>query len=371
MADYQFTISLSTFDASLLPPGSPSKGAEGFSAAVHKFLQEQFAGFKGDARIVVSADAIHVEWTLPSPHHDPIEEAVARLEKREFIPAIAILELLRQHHPTDIRLLYNLGLAYSDLGRLEEARAVLSEAVRLHPDHVNARVALGVTYAKEDRHQDAVAILEEAVAADPSNSWAQRNLGGCLLALGEVDRGTACLLRATELNPKDQQAFLGLAEAYRMAGNLEQADAVYQQVIAIDEYGPHAEQAKRPAFVAVPRDISQARRSDPTRRRDVLPRGDGAFCEAVPGGNPADHLRDRHVGHQGVRGQQPGPEIRAWVDARQVQRSSLALHHVRRLQADRARKHAQLRPGNRIHRGEGDVRAEAEQVKTVWLSTSR
>ena len=244
MADYQFTISLSTFDASLLPPGSPPKGGEGFSAAVHKFLQEQFAGFKGDARIVVSADAIHVEWTLPSPHHDPIEEAVARLEKREFIPAIAILELLRLQHPTDIRLLYNLGLAYSDLGRLEDARAVLSEAVRLHPDHVNARVALGVTYAKEDRHEDAVAILEEAVATDPSNPWAQRNLGASLLALREVERGTACLLRATELNPKDQQAFLGLAEAYRMAGNLEQADTLYQQVIAIDEYSPHAEQAK-------------------------------------------------------------------------------------------------------------------------------
>ena len=245
MADYQFTISLSTFDASLLPPGSPPKGTEGFSASVHKFLQEQFAGFKGDARIVVSADAIHVEWKPPSPQHDPIEEAVARLEKREFIPAIAILELLRQKHPTNIRLLYNLGLAYSDINRLEQARAVLSEAVRLHPDHVNARVALGVAYAKEDRHKEAVAILEKAVAVDPSNSWAQRNLGGCLLALGEVERGTACLLRATELNPKDQQAFFGLAEAHRMAGNLEQADAAYQQAIAIDEYGSHAEQAKQ------------------------------------------------------------------------------------------------------------------------------
>ncbi len=244
MPDYQFTISLDTFDASLLPPGSPSKGAEGFSAAVHKFLQEQFAGFKGDARIVVSADVIHVEWRSPSPQHDPIEEAVKRLEKRDFISAIAMLELWRQHHPTDIRLLYNLGLAYSDLGRLEQAKAILHEAVRLHPNHVNAHVALGVAYAKEERHEEAVTVLEKTVAADPNNSWAQRNLGACLLALDEVDRGTACLLRATELNPKDQQAFLGLAEAYRMAGNLEKSDAAYQQVIAIDEYSPHAKQAK-------------------------------------------------------------------------------------------------------------------------------
>ena len=111
MADYRFTISLNTFDASLLPTGSPAKGTEGFSAAVHKFLQEQFAGFKGNARIVVSEDSIQVEWTPPSSEKDPIEAAVTRLEKGEFIPAIVMLELLRQNHPDDTRLLYNLGLA--------------------------------------------------------------------------------------------------------------------------------------------------------------------------------------------------------------------------------------------------------------------
>ena len=127
--------------------------------------------------------------------------------------------------------------------------------MQLNPKHVNARVALGVTYAKEDNNRAAIAVLEEAVAIDPSNSYAQRNLGGCLLAMKELERGTACLLKATELNPKDQQAFLGLAEAYRMAANMadnpnrtahfEQADALYQQVIAIDEYSSHAEQAKK------------------------------------------------------------------------------------------------------------------------------
>ena len=66
MADYRFTISLNTFDASLLPPGSPPKGSTQYSAAVHKFLQAQFAGFKGDARIVVSEDSILVEWRPPS-----------------------------------------------------------------------------------------------------------------------------------------------------------------------------------------------------------------------------------------------------------------------------------------------------------------
>ena len=159
---------LHTFDASLLPSDSPAKGSKDYAAAVHDFLQEQFAGFKGNARIVVSEDSILVEWTPPPSVQDPIEAAVMKLESGETIPAIVMLELLRQTHPDDFRLLYNLGLAYSNLGRPEEARAILNEAVRLSPGHVNARVALGVTYAKEGRNEEAVKILEEAVAAEPA-----------------------------------------------------------------------------------------------------------------------------------------------------------------------------------------------------------
>ena len=123
MADYRFTISLNTFDASLLPPGSPPKGSAQYSAAVHKFLQGQFAGFKGDARIVVSEDSILVEWTPPSTEQDPVVAAVSRLQRGELVPAIMMLELLRQQHPDELRILYNLGLAYSNLGRIARSQS--------------------------------------------------------------------------------------------------------------------------------------------------------------------------------------------------------------------------------------------------------
>jgi tetratricopeptide (TPR) repeat protein len=245
MAEYNFNISLQTFDASLLPSGSPAKGSKDFATAVHHFLQEQFAGFKGNARIVVSEDSILVEWTPPPFVKDPIEAAVMMLESGKMVPAIVMLELLRQEHPNDLRLLYNLGLAYSNFGRLDEAKAMLNESIRLHPSHVNSRVALGVALIKEGRNQEAVKILEEAVAAEPNNPWAQRNLGGCLLALREVDRAISCLLRATQLNPKDQQAFFGLGEAYRVAERLEDADTAYRQVVAIDEFNDTAKLAKQ------------------------------------------------------------------------------------------------------------------------------
>ena len=63
-------------------PDRRPKGSKEYAAAVHDFLQEQFAGFKGDARIVVSEDSILVEWTPPSTEQDPIEAAVIETGKR-------------------------------------------------------------------------------------------------------------------------------------------------------------------------------------------------------------------------------------------------------------------------------------------------
>jgi len=245
MADYRFTISLNTFDASLLPPGSPPKGSAQYSAVVHKFLQAQFAGFKGDARIVVSEDSILVEWTLPPTEQDPVVAAVSRLQRGELVPAILMLELLRQQHPNELRILYNLGLAYSNLERLAEAKTILEEIVLLAPNHADSLVALGVVYSKEGQNEEAVEVLEKAVAADPKNPWALRNLGACLVLGEQVDRATSCFLQAIQLNPKDQQAFFGLAEAYRTAGKLHEADAAYHQVVTLDEFSQFAQLAKR------------------------------------------------------------------------------------------------------------------------------
>ncbi len=356
MAEYHFNISLQTFDASLLPSGSPAKGSKDYAAAVHHFLQEQFAGFKGDARIVVSEDSILVEWTPPPSVKDPIEAAVMKLESGEMIPAIVMLELLRQEHPDDLRLLYNLGLAYSNFGRLEDARATLNESIRLHPSHVNSRVALGVTYAKEGRNQEAVKILEEAVAAEPNNPWAQRNLGGCLLALREVDRAISCLLRATQLNPKDQQAFFGLGEAYRVAERLEDADTAYRQVVAIDEFNDMAKRAKQ-QLSALAR-VGFMMKGGTTGRPDAVMYCLSAlehFADSVRRRGAEDYVRDWYARHEGVRGQRSRPTVSASVDARQVQRAANGVHHVRGLQANRPGMCCQLRSLERVRRGTGNV----------------
>ena len=50
----------------------------------------------------------------------------------------------------------NLGLAYSALGRVDEAIPEFEQAVKLSPDYAAARYNLGVAYLQTGRKQEAV-----------------------------------------------------------------------------------------------------------------------------------------------------------------------------------------------------------------------
>jgi len=140
--------------------------------------------------------------------------------------------------------LFNLGMAYSDTGRLADAEKVLLVLVTVDPGMTDARVALGVAYLRMGRLVDAVRELRQAVADQPENPWAQRNLGAALLQMGDPHAAVEHLLRATSMNPKDQNAYLGLGQAYQALGQLPEADRAYLEAIRLNERNEVAEKAK-------------------------------------------------------------------------------------------------------------------------------
>jgi len=149
-----------------------------------------------------------------------------------------------RHKPNDVNLLYNLGMALSDTGQLDDAVNHLRRAVTLADDFTNARIALGVALQRQGKNTEAIAVLNEAVNTDRDNPWAHRNLGACLAKAGRTEEALEHLRRATVLNPKDQHAMYGLAEALTMLGRAEEADRAYKMVIDINEYSNLAELAQ-------------------------------------------------------------------------------------------------------------------------------
>lgn len=242
--DFAFLISVNDFDKSLLPPHARTPGTEAFSKAVTKAIEQDYKPFGGRVQIRVDDQTIQVQWhgDPDSPH--PLDAAVRKLTSGDYDGGVRLLEVLRRQQPDHPEVLYNLGMALSDMGKLDEAIKHLRHAVAVEPTHNNARVAVGVALARQRKYDEAVTVLKEAVEHDPENPWAHRNLGACLLQAGRGDDAEHHLGRAVELNPADQQAVLGHAQALHGLGREKEADDLYVRVISMNGRSPMADVAR-------------------------------------------------------------------------------------------------------------------------------
>jgi Flp pilus assembly protein TadD len=69
--------------------------------------------------------------------------------------------------PTLPRARYNLGLAYTKMGRLDEARDAYERAVERDPSDVKALVNLGMLYERSGDRERALRAYHAAVRAAP------------------------------------------------------------------------------------------------------------------------------------------------------------------------------------------------------------
>ena len=93
--------------------------------------------------------------------------------------------------PDDGVALHNRAIAFSDMNRKEEAIADYEKAIVNGFDNADLRNKLGILYSSTDRVQKAVDQYSEAIRLDPTDIVFYLNRGGCLVSLGEFDKGIA------------------------------------------------------------------------------------------------------------------------------------------------------------------------------------
>lgn len=131
-------------------------------------------------------------------------------------------------------MLYNLGIAYSELDQLDEAIIRLKRVVTLNPKHAHAWTGIGVAYERMGKRAEALEPMQKAVEADPSDGYARRNLGAMLLGAGRGAEALEHLRMARQALPHDAQTLYGLASALETVGgddNEDEADELYQVII--------------------------------------------------------------------------------------------------------------------------------------------
>jgi Flp pilus assembly protein TadD len=208
----EFTIATADFDRTLLPAGLDVT-SQAFTDAVRQYYVEQLEPLGGQGFVNITADEIHVRWIPDKVARNPVAFALELLRKGDLNHGSSLLEILRTAEPDRTDILYNLGMALSDLNRLQDAKKHLKHLVEIEPENANAWIALGVAHQRADESSDAVACLERSVKLDSTNAYAHRNLAAVFGSLGKLADAERHLREAYSLMEHDQMTVYGLAYA--------------------------------------------------------------------------------------------------------------------------------------------------------------
>jgi Tfp pilus assembly protein PilF/uncharacterized membrane protein YhaH (DUF805 family) len=93
----------------------------------------------------------------------------------------------------------NLGNAFTDQGRLDEAIVQYRRALRISPGYAEAHYNLGNTFAAQDRLDTAIAEYRQAIEINPRHAFAHANMAAILARQGRFAEAAAHFREALQL----------------------------------------------------------------------------------------------------------------------------------------------------------------------------
>jgi tetratricopeptide (TPR) repeat protein len=127
----------------------------------------------------------------------------------------------------------NLGVSLAEQGKLDEAIAHYSEALRIKPDYANAHNNLGAALADRGKPDEAIAHYSEALRIRPDYADAHLNIGVSLAEQGKLDEAIAHFTEALRIKPDSAKAHNDLGVALASQGKLDEAIAHFTEALRI------------------------------------------------------------------------------------------------------------------------------------------
>lgn len=169
---------------------------------------------------------------VPDDHHALVEEGRCLADLGRLDEAAAVLR--RATRVRDAAAEYNLGTVLDRQGLSEEARRHYERALAIDPFHARALNNLGVWFDRRGRSAEAIRLLERAIQADPENAEAYSNLGSAFIGARRLPDARRVLQIAVALAPDAPDAHNNLGIALAQSGQLREALAEFEAALRLD-----------------------------------------------------------------------------------------------------------------------------------------
>ena len=125
-----------------------------------------------------------------------------------------------------------LGAAYMKLAQYDKAAEEFRRVTQLEPERATGYTNLGVAYYQAGKWDECIPAFEKSIALSPS-FFAYNNLAVIYTSVGRYRDAIGKAQKAVEMSPNQYSAMGNLADAYRAAGQKDEALASYNKAIAL------------------------------------------------------------------------------------------------------------------------------------------
>jgi len=151
-------------------------------------------------------------------------------EIEAYADAESILKSGLEIDPDNIQINFRLGVVYDKWGKKSDSIASMQKVIALDPKNANALNYLGYTYADMGQNLDeAEALIREALKYKPDDGYITDSLGWVFFKKGNYEKALIYLRKAVALAPDDPIILEHLGDAYLKLNDIENALKYYQE----------------------------------------------------------------------------------------------------------------------------------------------
>ncbi len=139
-----------------------------------------------------------------------------------------------KYNQSSPNLQFNLGIALTQLNRLDEAANAYLQAIRLQPNFFEAHGNLGTILQRQGKLEEAIVSYQKGLKINPQDARGHFNLGTALRDKGNLPAAIKAYKTAIELFPNYTDAHNNLGETLRDFGDMAEAVKSYQAALALN-----------------------------------------------------------------------------------------------------------------------------------------